>query len=169
MRTAVYPGTFDPITYGHLDVIERGSKIFDELVVAVAESLPPIGPQGPAKETLFTVEERLELIKGLTKEFENVQVEHFSGLVVDYVRKKKTNVLLRGIRTVSDFEYEFQMALTNRTFAPEVETVFVMASQDYSFLSSRLIREAASLGASLSSFVPPEVERRLKEKLKSLA
>ncbi|KPJ57877.1 MAG: phosphopantetheine adenylyltransferase [Planctomycetes bacterium DG_23] len=168
MRTAVYPGTFDPITYGHLDVIGRGSKIFDELVVAVAESLPPIGPKGPAKETLFTVEERLEMIKELTGEFENVRVEHFSGLVVDYVRKKKTNVLLRGIRTVSDFEYEFQMALTNRTFAPEVETVFVMASQDYSFLSSRLIKEAASLGANLSSFVPPEVERRLKEKLKWL-
>ena len=98
----------------------------------------------------------------------NVEVDSFSGLVVDYVRKKKTNVLLRGIRTVSDFEYEFQMALTNRTFAPEVETVFVMASQDYSFLSSRLIKEAASLGANLTSFVPPQVECRLKEKLKSL-
>lgn len=168
MRRAIYPGTFDPITYGHLDVIERGSKIFDELIVAVAESLPPIGPKGPAKETLFTIDERLEMVKELTKKFANVQVECFSGLVVDYVRKKKTNVLLRGIRTVSDFEYEFQMALTNRTFAPEVETVFVMASQDYSFLSSRLIKEAASLGANLTSFVPPQVECRLKEKLKSL-
>jgi len=168
MSRAVYPGTFDPITYGHLDVIERGSKIFDELIVAVAESLPPIGPQGPSKQILFTIDERLEMIKDLTGKFENVRVERFSGLVVDYVRKKKTNVILRGIRTVSDFEYEFQMALTNRTFAAEVETVFVMASQDYSFLSSRLIKEAASLDANLSSFVPPEVERRLKEKLKAL-
>ncbi len=157
VRRAVYPGSFDPPTHGHLDVIKRGAAIFDELVVAVTENLD--------KQALFSLEERLEMLRELTGDMPNVSVERFSGLTVEHVKKLASNVLLRGIRTVSDFEYEFQMALTNRAMEPKVETVFVMSSQDTSFLSSHLIKEAASLGGDISKFVPPLVEARLKEKL----
>jgi pantetheine-phosphate adenylyltransferase len=156
MSIAVYPGSFDPITNGHLDVIRRGVRVFDHLIVAVADN--------PAKQALFTRDERLEMIREVTKHEKNVAVEYFDGLVVDYVRRKKAGVILRGIRTVSDFEYEYQMALTNRTFAQDIETVFVMTREEYSFVSSRIIKEAASLGGDVSSFVPREVEKWLKKK-----
>jgi pantetheine-phosphate adenylyltransferase len=156
MSIAVYPGSFDPITNGHLDVIRRGVRVFDNLIVAVADN--------PGKQALFTREERVEMIKEVTRHEKNVAVEHFDGLVVDYVRRKKAGVILRGIRTVSDFEYEYQMALTNRTFAQDIETMFVMTHEEYSFISSRLIKEAASLGGDVSSFVPREVEKWLKKK-----
>lgn len=158
MKKAVYPGMFDPVTNGHLDVIKRGSVIFDKLVVSVGCN--------PLKEALFSVEDRMEMIKNNVRDFKNVEVDCFSGMLVDYLKKQKTNIILRGIRTVSDFEYEFQRALTNRVLNREVETVFVMTSEQYSFLNSTLIKEAVSLGGSVSQFVPPDVERRLKEKFK---
>jgi pantetheine-phosphate adenylyltransferase len=158
MSTAVYPGSFDPITNGHLDVIKRGTKVFEKVIVAVGDN--------PAKKALFTKEERVEMIREVTKAYRNVEVDGFDGLVVDYVHKRKATVILRGIRTISDFEYEYQMALTNRTFASDIETVFVMAHEEYSFVSSRFIKEAASMGGDVSSFLPKEVEKRLKAKFK---
>lgn len=158
MSVAVYPGSFDPITNGHLDVIRRGARIFDRLIVAVADN--------PAKQALFTKDERVEMIREVTKGFRNVEVDSFDGLVVDYVRRRKAHVILRGIRTISDFEYEYQMALTNRTFAPDIETTFLLTHEEYSFMSSRLIKEAASLGGDVSAFLPKEVERRLRAKLR---
>ena len=158
MSTAVYPGSFDPITNGHLDVIKRGTKVFEKVIVAVGDN--------PAKKALFTKEERVEMIREVTKAFRNAEVDGFDGLVVDYVHKRKATVILRGIRTISDFEYEYQMALTNRTFASDIETVFVMAHEEYSFVSSRFIKEAASMGGDVSSFLPKEVEKRLKAKFK---
>jgi len=158
MKKAVYPGMFDPVTNGHLDVIKRGSVIFEKLVVSVGCN--------PLKEPLFSVEDRMEMILNHVRDLKNVEVDCFSGMLVDYLKKQKTNIILRGIRTVSDFEYEFQRALTNRVLNREVETVFVMTSEQYSFLNSTLIKEAVSLGGSVSQFVPPDVERRLKEKFK---
>jgi pantetheine-phosphate adenylyltransferase len=158
MSIAVYPGSFDPITNGHLDVIKRGAKVFEKLIVAVGDN--------PAKKALFSKEERVEMIREVTKPYRNVETDAFDGLVVDYVHRRKAHVLLRGIRTISDFEYEYQMALTNRTFAPDVETVFVMAHEEFSFVSSRFIKEAAAMGGDVSSFLPKEVEKRLKAKVK---
>ncbi|OHB86433.1 MAG: pantetheine-phosphate adenylyltransferase [Planctomycetes bacterium RIFCSPHIGHO2_02_FULL_38_41] len=158
MKKAVYPGMFDPVTNGHLDVIKRGSVIFEKLVVSVGCN--------PLKEPLFSVEDRMEMILNHVRDLKNVEVDCFSGMLVDYLKKQKTNIILRGIRTVSDFEYEFQRALTNRVLNREVETVFVMTSEQYSFLNSTLIKEAVSLGGNVSQFVPPDVERRLKEKFK---
>jgi pantetheine-phosphate adenylyltransferase len=157
MRRAVYPGTFDPLTYGHLDVIRRGTEIFDELIVAVAGT-------SVTKNPLFSQEERLAFLKHNTGGMENVRVELFDCLAVDYVHSKGVKVILRGIRTMSDFEYEYQMALTNRRLADDVETVFVMASLEYSFISARLIREIIAYGGSVSGFVPPDVEQALKRK-----
>jgi pantetheine-phosphate adenylyltransferase len=156
MRRGIYPGTFDPITLGPLDLIARGSRIFDELNVAVAEDT--------GKDSLFSLDERTEMAKAITTEYPNVTIEKFSGLLVDYVRSHGAAAILRGIRTMSDFEYEFQMALMNRVFAPELETVFVMASLEYSFVSSRLIRQAGVVGGDISHFVPPAVEAALKKK-----
>ncbi len=157
MSVSVYPGSFDPITNGHLDVIKRGCKVFERVIVAVGDN--------PAKKALFSKDERVEMIREVVKPYRNVEVDGFDGLVVDYVHRRKASVLLRGIRTISDFEYEYQMALTNRTFAPDVETVFVMAHEEFSFVSSRFIKEAASMGGDVSSFLPKEVEKRLKAKL----
>ena len=156
MSKALYPGSFDPVTNGHLDVIRRGLRIFDELIIAVADN--------PAKHVTFTKEERVELLQKVTKEIKNVEVTSFDGLVVDYTHKMKVSVILRGIRTISDFEYEYQMALTNRTFADDIETVFVMTHEEYSFVSSRLIKEAVSMGGDVSSFVPKVVEQSLRRK-----
>ncbi len=158
MSTAIYPGSFDPITNGHIDVIKRGARVFEKVVVAVADN--------PAKQALFTKDERVEMIREVTKPYRNVEVDSFDGLVVDYVHRKKAGVILRGIRTISDFEYEYQMALTNRTFAGDIETVFVMTHEEFSFVSSRLIKEAVSMGGDVSSFVPKEIEKRLKARFK---
>ncbi len=157
-QKVIYPGTFDPVTNGHIDVIKRAVKLFGEVVVAVAAN--------PQKAPLFTVQERVELLKGAVKDIEGVSVVSFNGLVVDLARKNKTSLVVRGLRMLSDFEYEFQMALTNRKFADEVETVFLMPSEEYSYVSSKLLKEAVSLGADLSPFVPPAVEAALKSKLK---
>ena len=157
MKRAVYPGTFDPVTYGHLDVIKRGSKIFDELIVSVGHN--------PFKKPIFTFEERMDMLSKNTREIRNTKVDCFEGMLTDYMEKMQTNIILRGIRTVSDFEYEFQRALTNRVLKTDIETVFIMASQEYSFLNSSLIKEVVSLGGDISKFVPSDVEKLLRQKL----
>ncbi|MGE5111949.1 MAG: pantetheine-phosphate adenylyltransferase [Acidobacteriaceae bacterium] len=156
---AIYPGTFDPPTNGHLDLIHRGAKIFDELVVAIL--------QNPEKTPLFTLEERLEMLRECVKSEANVKIDTFSGLLVDYAAKKKAKAVLRGIRAVSDYEYELQMALMNRKLDPRLETIFMMPAEAYSYLSSRLVREIAMLGGSVKCLVPEIVDKRLREKLKS--
>jgi len=159
---AVYPGSFDPVTYGHIDLIKRALKIFDTVIIAVAHN--------PEKKPLFTVEERLKMLKAATKGLRGVVIEDFDGLVVDYVRKKGALVVIRGLRMLSDFEYEFQMALTNRKLAPNIETIFMMPSEQYSYLSSKLIKEAVALGAGVKggvkAFVPNFVEKALIKKLR---
>lgn len=157
-KKALYPGSFDPVTYGHIDLIKRACKIFDQVVVGVAHNTQ--------KKTLFSHTERLDMIKEVTAGIGNIEVVEFKGLVVDFARKNGINVLVRGLRMISDFEYELQMALTNRRLDEKLETVFLMPSEGYSFLSSTLIKEAASLGADMSSFVPDSIDRRLKEKYK---
>ena len=154
---AVYPGTFDPVTYGHIDLIKRALRIVDELVVAVAHN--------PAKKPLFRVEERVALLKRATRGLRGVVIDDFDSLVVDYVRRQHAHVVIRGLRMLSDFEYEFQMALTNRKLSAQVETIFLMPSESHSYVSARLIKETAALGADLSAFVPPFVEVALKQKL----
>jgi pantetheine-phosphate adenylyltransferase len=154
---AIYPGTFDPVTNGHLDVIERGARLFPRLIVAAAVNT--------GKAPLFTKKERLALLRAEVQRFPGVEVDAFDGLAVDYAKKKGATVLLRGIRTLSDFEYEFQMALTNRTLAPEVETIFVMSNVEWSYTSSRLLKEAAAMGADVSHFVPPRVNEAMRAKL----
>ena len=157
-RIAIYPGSFDPVTYGHLDIIKRAAKIFDKVIVAVAHN--------NEKEPLFSVPERVELLKKATKGVKGLEVDDFHGLVVDYVRRKNARVVIRGLRMISDFEYEFQMALTNRKLTDDVETIFMMPSEAYSYLSSKLIKEIASLGANLKGFVPGFVEKAIKSKMR---
>ena len=154
----VYPGTFDPVTYGHIDLIERALTIFDEVVVAVAH-------QSSDKTPLFTVKERVTLLQKATRSLgARVKVEDFDGLVVDYARKKKANAMIRGVRMISDFEYEFQMALTNRKLANEVQTIFLMPHESYVYISSRLVRQLAELGGDISPFVPKFVLEAIREK-----
>ena len=153
---AIYPGSFDPPTNGHLDLIERASKIFDELIVAILRN--------PEKNPLFSLEERSEMLESLTTQFRNVRVDTFVGLTVEYAAKVKAGAVLRGIRAISDYEYELQMALMNRKLRPDLETVFMMPAGKYSYLSSRLVREIAHLGGSIKGLVPELVERRLKGK-----
>lgn len=155
---AVYPGTFDPVTYGHIDLIKRALKIFDRVIIAVAHN--------PEKKPLFTVEERITMLKRATKGLKGVVIEDFDSLVVDYARRKSASVVIRGLRMLSDFEYEFQMALTNRKLAEDIETIFMMPSEQYSYLSSKLIKEAVALGADVKAFVPKFVEKALAEKLR---
>ncbi len=154
---AIYPGSFDPPTNGHLDLIERGSKIFDELVVAILRN--------PEKNPLFSLGERRAMLEVLTADFKNVLVDVFDGLTVDYAARVGAGAVLRGIRALSDYEYELQMAMMNRKLQPELETVFMMPAEQYSYLSSRLVREVAKLGGSIQGLVPEMVERRLREKL----
>ena len=153
---AIYPGSFDPPTNGHLDLVERGSKIFDELIVAILRN--------PEKNPLFSLDERSEMLESLTAQFRNVRVDTFVGLTVEYAAKVKAGAVLRGIRAISDYEYELQMALMNRKLRPDLETVFMMPAGKYSYLSSRLVREIAHLGGSIKGLVPELVERRLKGK-----
>ena len=153
---AIYPGSFDPLTNGHLDLIERGSKIFDELIVSVLRNTE--------KDPLFTVSERLEMLEQMVKQYDNVRVEAFEGLLVDYAMQKKAKAVLRGIRAISDYEYELQMALMNRKLEPQLETVFMMPAETYSYLSSRLVKEIFRLGGSVRGLVPEVVEQRLREK-----
>jgi pantetheine-phosphate adenylyltransferase len=155
--TAIYPGSFDPLTNGHLDLIERGSKIFDRLIVAILRNTE--------KTPLFSLAERREMMVAMTEQWENVSVDTFEGLMVDYAVKVKANAVLRGIRAISDYEYELQMALMNRKLAPNLETVFMMPAETYSYLSSRLVREIAQLGGPISGLVPDLVEQKLREKI----
>lgn len=155
---AIYPGTFDPPTYGHLDVIKRASRIFHKLTVAVAG--------GIEKETWFSVDERMEMLRKITRNLRNIEIDSFNELLVNYARRKNASVIVRGLRALSDFEYEFQMALTNTAIAPGIETIFMMTHEDYSYLSSSLIKEISSFGGDLKKFVPPVVEKRLKGKMR---
>ena len=156
---AIFPGSFDPITNGHLDVIERGRKLFDELIIAVGRS--------PIKNSLFTPEERVEMIAEIITDMPGVSVESFDGLTVEYAKQKKADVILRGLRSLTDVQYEFKLAMTNRSVAG-IETIFVMTAAEYGFTSSTLIREVASLGGDVSNLVPETVHNRLKERLEYL-
>ena len=159
MTTAIYPGSFDPLTCGHIDIIERSARLFDRVTVAILTN--------PEKTPLFAAEERREIIQEVVKgQFPNVDVEIFNGLLVDYARRKQARAIVRGIRAVTDYEYEFQMALMNRRLAPQIETVFMMPAENYSYLSSSLVKEVAELGGSITGLVPPSVEKRLKERIK---
>jgi pantetheine-phosphate adenylyltransferase len=157
MRTAIYPGSFDPLTNGHLDLVQRATKLFDHVVVAVARS--------ESKNPLFTLPERLALVEQAVKKIPNVTAESFDGLLVDYVARRGGQAVIRGLRAVSDFEFEFQLALMNRKLNERVETIFMMPKETYTFLSSRIIKEVARLGGDISTFVPPHVSDALAKKL----
>ncbi len=159
MKVALYPGSFDPITNGHLDIIERASKIFDRLIVAILVNAQ--------KQTLFTVEERMDMIREVTRRWSHVEVDHFEGLLVDYVRRRGVHTVVRGLRAVTDFENEFQMALTNRQLHPEFESVFLMTSNEYAYLSATVVREVAQFGGPVELFVPPYVAEKLKRKFQT--
>ncbi len=154
---AIYPGSFDPVTNGHLDLIERGTKIFERLIVGVLRNTE--------KQPLFEVSERVEMLREVTRAFPSVEVDVFDGLLVDYARRRGAGVILRGIRAVSDYEYELQMALMNRKLEPQLETVFMMPALSYSYLSARLVREIAQFGGPLKGMVPEAVEQRLRAKV----
>jgi pantetheine-phosphate adenylyltransferase len=154
--TAIYPGSFDPITNGHLDLIVRGRHLFDQLTVAILRN--------ETKQPLFTVEERIEMLREVVGCYANVAVDSFNGLLVDYAARNGATVLLRGIRAISDYEYELQMALMNRRLHPDIETVFMMASEAHSFISSRLVKEVFGLGGNIAGLVPPPVEVRLRKR-----
>jgi pantetheine-phosphate adenylyltransferase len=161
MRRAIYPGSFDPVTNGHLDIIERGCKLFDEIIISILIN--------PEKQPFFTVEERKamldEVVKSINKANCNVRVDSFTGLLVNYAVAQQANVIVRGIRAISDYEYEFQMALMNRRLEPGIETVFMMPAETYSYVSSRLVKEVFQLGGAVTGLVPPLIEKRMKEKL----
>ena len=157
MRIAVYPGTFDPLTRGHEDLVRRGAKIFDKLVVGLADS--------PNKKPFFTMDERVRIAREVLSHYPNVEVKGFKGLLKDFVRENNANVIIRGLRAVSDFEYEFQMAGMNRYLLPDVETMFLTPSDQYQFISGTIVREIASLGGDVSKFVFPSVEHWLNQKL----
>jgi pantetheine-phosphate adenylyltransferase len=159
MRTAIYPGSFDPLTNGHLDVIERAVKLFDHVIVAVAKN--------ESKQPLFTLEERVDLVRRCIKHLPNTEVDSFDGLLVEYANQRKAQAIVRGLRAISDFEFEFQLALMNRKLNEKVETIFMMPKDTYTFLSSRIIKEIARLGGDITAFVPAPVRPALLEKLKT--
>ena len=156
---AIYPGTFDPVTRGHIDIVERACKMFDRVIIGVADS--------PAKQPFFNLDERLELLQSVFAEVENVTVRPFSGLLIDFARDCEASIIVRGLRAISDFEYEVQLAGMNRSLAPEIETVFLTAAQRYAFVSSSLVREIARLDGDVSEFLHPVILKRLTEKLKA--
>lgn len=156
MSKAVYPGSFDPVTYGHLDVIVRGSKSFDEVIVGVL--------QNSAKSPLFSVEERVNMLKDVTSHFPNVEVQSFAGLLIDFVRSNDANVIVRGLRAITDFEYELQLAQMNRVIAPEIDTLFLTTNLKYAYLSSSMAKEVAMYGGDISSFLSPEIAEKVREK-----
>jgi len=160
MKIGIYPGTFDPITHGHTDIITRSLRVFDKVVVAVAPN--------PSKHPLFNLAERLEMVKLVMSDLGQVEVTAFEGLLVDYVERSGAHAIIRGLRAISDFEHEFQMALINRRLAKQVETVFLMPSEEYSYLSSTIIKDVANHGGALTDFLHPEIARRLKERIRSL-
>lgn len=159
MSIAVYPGSFDPVTYGHLDIIERGAKVFDKVIVAVLLNR--------SKTPLFSIEERVELLKQVTNQFPNVEVESFNGLLIDYMHTKNARTIIKGLRAISDFEYELQMASINKKLDDRIETFFMMTNNKYSYLSSSIVKELAKYGASVSDLVPEVVENALREKFKA--
>ena len=158
-RIAVYPGSFDPVTNGHLDIIHRALEFVDELVIAILVN--------PEKQALFTVKERMEMIRHVLPENHRIQIDQFDGLLVEYARKKNARVIIRGLRAVSDFDYEFQMALMNRRLEPQIETVFLVPAEQYSYVSSRLVKEICALGGAVRGLVPEDVEKRMQKKLGS--
>ena len=158
-RIALYPGTFDPVTNGHFDIIQRSIEIFDHVIVGVAHNL--------RKSPLFSVEERVQMLREVTRPFDRIEVADFNGLVIQFARKYGADVILRGLRAVSDFEYELQMALTNRKLADDIETVFLMPNAQYSFLSSSVVKEIARLGGDITCFVPEYIEQQLQKKFQT--
>jgi pantetheine-phosphate adenylyltransferase len=156
MSVAIYPGSFDPLTNGHIDIIQRGARLFDRIIVAMLINMD--------KSPLFTLPERVEITREVFHGAANVEVDTFDGLLVDYARRRHATVIVRGLRAISDFEFEMQMALMNRRLNPEVETAFMMPAEQYTYVSSRLVKEIVALGGSVSGLVPPTVERRLREK-----
>lgn len=157
---AVYPGSYDPLTNGHIDIIERGLKIFDKIIVAVLKN--------PAKTYLFSLAERCQILKSVFTKNKNIEIVHFEGLLVDFVKERGITTIVRGLRAISDFEIEFQMALMNRMIEPRIETIFFVPSETYSFLSSKLVKEIYQLGGEVGSMVPQIVDRKLKEKFRRL-
>jgi pantetheine-phosphate adenylyltransferase len=158
MRTAIYPGSFDPLTNGHLDVVQRAAKLFDRVIVAVAKN--------DSKRPLFTLAKRLELVRTAVSHLPHVEADSFDNLLIEYVEQQKAQAVVRGLRAVSDFEFEFQLALMNRKLNEHIETIFMMPKDTYTFLSSRIVKEIAALGGDVSPFVPPHVKAALLEKLK---
>lgn len=158
VKRAVYPGSFDPVTNGHLDIIKRASTVFDELIVAVAVN--------SSKKSLFTGEERVDLIKNVVNGIENVKVEYFESLLTEYLKKNGISIVIRGLRAVTDFDYEFALAMMNRNLYSRVETIFMMTSDKYSFISSRLVKEVSQFGGEITDYVPDYVNKKLKEKFK---
>ncbi len=156
MKRAIYPGTFDPFTYGHLDIVQRAVSLFDEVIVTIALN--------SAKAPLFNTNERMEMLRESLSSFASVRIDSFRGLLVNYAKKEKANVIIRGLRMISDFEFEFQMALMNRKLEEEITTVFLMPDEKYTYLSSSIVREIAQLGGDCSPFVPPHIEKKLKQK-----
>lgn len=156
MKVGIYPGSFDPVTYGHIDIIKRSSTLFEKLIVAVLSN--------PQKQPLFSIEERVKLIKDSVGQVPNLEVDSFNGLLVDFAHMKNAKVIVKGLRVVSDFEFELQMALMNKKLSPDIETIFIMTSAKYSFLSSSIVKESAKLGGCVATLVPPAVENALKKK-----
>ena len=160
MRTAVYPGTFDPVTFGHMDVVRRAAELFDEVIIGVLNN--------SAKTPLFSVEERVNMLKSVTSHLENVEVKAFDGLTIDFARENGAKVIVRGLRAITDFEYELQLSQTNRVMAPEIDTLFLTTSLKYSYLSSSMVKEIAVYGGDISAFLPAQIARLVQEKVKSL-